>query len=249
MTVTGKIATTLLTAAALFAVTAAAAQNAPEPEPNWIPVTAIKVAHPPNDPCTSTCAIVAAAERDKAGPPSEIPTVYRVSASQASVTRITFVQNLASKLKVSTVAADRAIPTRTVLIGEWADLEPKGDFRADDVADVFAKFWIFSWVYAGGVNPNNIIPEFIMAVKEQAHRIFESDPVLSKFTEGQRQGFAETLMRLHEYSMMQLWSVTKDTKQLAAMMENVGSQFQREFGVDLFTLSLTNKMGFVLKPQ
>jgi hypothetical protein len=217
--------------------------QAQSPEPVYTPVTALKLIHAPVDPCATSCASRAATERDKLGPLPPVASAYRPSTAQASEARAILVRNYEQRTKKK--VTPEFLPIRDALIKDWSGFRPKGDFNPNDVADVIAKYWIFSWVFGGGIDPNAVTPQFHDVVKTQVHEIFTTDPTLSKLTEGQRQALAESLMRTHYAYMLSLYLLANDKKQLLATMDSIIKQFNSEFGVDILKLTLTNTVGFV----
>ena len=132
------------------------------------------------------------------------------------------------------------------MVGAWRDTDPKGDYRLNDAADVLAKYWLFAWMFGGGIAPDKLPEPLRAAVRSQAHRLFQTDPVLKSLTEGQRQGFVDRLIRAQVGDILAL-NANAGSAQLGPVMNEIVAQFEREFDLDLLKLGLTPDQGFVIR--
>jgi len=101
-------------------------------------------------------------------------------------------------------------------------------------------------MFGAGLTPDKISEPVRAAVRLQAHRLFAADPVLKLLTEGQRQGLADTLIRVQTADYLALM-VSADPKKIGPVMDEVARQFQEQFGHDVAKLGLTPDQGFVLR--
>ncbi|HVT51947.1 MAG TPA: DUF6683 family protein [Dongiaceae bacterium] len=208
-------------------------------------ITGLKLTEPPADPCAVACSAVAADERAKSGPAPAAP-LYRTSATQAATGRRILIENLVTDSGATRASAETTVPDWDEVVSEWRDVEPKGNYQPNDVADVFAKYWFFSWVFGGGADPKVMTETAGAGIRAQAHRLFATDPTLSSMTEGERQAMAEAMMRVQTTDWLTLMAAN-EAKVLGPAMEAVKQQFQEEFGLDITQLGLTAAQGFVMK--
>jgi hypothetical protein len=211
----------------------------------YTPITRINLQRAPFDACLQSCTDAAEQERARLGPEPTAPR-YRLSAIQAATSRGILVANFATQNGISTADADGLVPSWDEAVSEWRDAEPKGDYNSNDLADVFAKYWLFSFMFGAGLTPDKIPEPVRAAVRLQAHRLFAADPVLKLLTEGQRQGLADTLIRVQTADYLALM-VSADPQKIGPVMYEVARQFQEQFGLDVAKLGLTPDQGFVLR--
>jgi hypothetical protein len=197
----------------------------------------------PLDACLESCLDIAQRERNRIGPKPAAP-LYRISATQFATGRAIFVRRLAAQMNMSEDDINDLVPGWDEAIREWRDEDPKGDYRPDDLADVLAKYWLFAWMFGGGVNPDEITDADRAAVRAETHRLFQSDAVLARLTEGQRQGLAETLIRGQYADLLVLSTAGQD---LGPAMDSIVQHFQSVFDLDLRKLGLSRNDGFVLR--
>jgi hypothetical protein len=208
-------------------------------------ITGLKLAQPPADPCAATCSAVAADERAKAGPAPAAP-LYRTSATQAATTRRIMIEDLVAHSGATRASAETMVPAWDEAVSEWRDMDPEGNYQPNDVADVFAKYWFFSWVFGGGADPKVMTETAGAGIRAQAHHLFATDPILSSMTEGERQAMAEAMIRVQTTDWLRLMAANQ-AKVFAPAMDAVKQHFQEEFGLDLTQLGLTASQGFVMK--
>jgi len=206
------------------------------------PITRLNLTRAPADACMDSCADIAQQERNRLGPVPASP-LFRLSTTQAATGRADFVQRLTRQANLPHDLVESLVPQWDGAIREWRDEDPKGDFRPNDLADILAKYWLFSWMYGAGFDPDKLTQAQVSAVRIQTHRLFVSDPVLALLTEGQRQGLAETLIRGQYADMLTLQTAGKD---IGPAMDQIVAHFQSVFDFDLKALRLSPKDGFVL---
>jgi hypothetical protein len=187
---------------------------------------------------------VAVDERAKLGPAPASP-LFRISDAEAGAIRQSYIDDFANS-SYSKATIEAVILTWIDSVAKWQDLDPKGDYQPDDAADVLAKYWIFCWIYGAGGNPDTMTEAAGAGVRAQAHRLFAADPTLSALTEGQRQAFADALIRLQLNTMLDLEDALKAQK-LDPEMDQIEKNFRNEFGLELADLGLTPARGFLVK--
>jgi len=237
----GALMRILMVAIAFAAMPALA--SADQATCSYAPITRLNLTRAPNDACMDTCFDIAQRERSQLGPEPVSP-LFRTSVTQAATGRTEFVQRLTTDANLPHDLVESLVPNWDGAIREWRDEDPKGDFKPNDLADIIAKFWLYSWMYGAGFDPEKLTQAQISAVRIQAHRLFVSDPVLALLTEGQRQGLAETLIRGQYADMLSL--ETAERKDMEPIMDTIAQHFGSLFDLDLQKLALTDDEGFVL---
>lgn len=232
----------LLPAALAIGLTPALA-TADQVNSSYKPITRLNLTRAPDDACADACLDTAERERNKLGPEPASP-LFRTSATQAETGRADFVRRLTASSNLPHDLIETLVLNWDAAIREWREEDPKGDFKPNDLADIVAKYWLFSWTYGAGFDPDKLTPAQISAVRIQAHRLFVSDPVLALLTEGQRQGLAETLIRGQYADMLSLQ--TAERKDMEPIMDTILQHFESLFDLDLQKLGLTADQGFVL---
>jgi hypothetical protein len=155
-------------------------------------------------------------------------------------------RQVGERLGMPAAAAATLVPPRDDEVRTWTSLPPEGEFRATDVADVFAKYWIFAWLFTTGSPPDRVTTAMQGAVKVQSRRIFAGDKVLSTLSENQRQALSETMIRTQTGNMRQLIGAGSDIEKVGTVMGGIRDQFQQQFGLDLQALALRPDQGFVV---
>lgn len=226
------------------------------PQKNYALVTALHATFvAPFDPCTGSCVSTAEKERAKAGPAPSGP-VYRVSTTVSELTRKAVLSASAKEMRWNRQKRSdwsALLPSREEAIKTWAESIPKGAFRPDDAADVFAKYWLFSWVYGVGIASNEVTDEQVAGVRAQAHRLFATDPAYSMLSENQCQLLAEKMILVQRlYTVAFFFAVVTnhdgtDKDKISALMETIKTTFEQEFGVSLSKLALTSNQGFAIE--
>jgi hypothetical protein len=209
----------------------------------YTPITRLNLTRAPSDACMDTCSDIARQERDRLGPEPASP-LFRMSATQATTGRASFVQRLAQQSNLPKDLVESLVPKWDGAIREWRGEDPKGDFKPNDLADILAKYWLFAWMYGAGFDPEKLTEAQRTAVRIQVHRLFVTDPVLALLTEGQRQGLADTLIRGQYADMLALSTAGQD---IGPTMDAIAAHFQSLFDLDLQNLGLTADQGFVLR--
>jgi hypothetical protein len=210
------------------------------------PIAKVNLKHAPFDACLEACFDAATRERSRAGPEPGAP-LYRLSPTQAATGRAIFLRKLAAQMNMSEHDMDPLVPGWDEAIREWRGEDPKGDYRPNDLADVVAKYWLFAWMFGGGVLPETVPEPMRAAARAQMHRLFRSDQVLALLTEGQRQGMAETLIRGQYADILTLETSTASREAMLAAMDSIVAHFESLFDIDLRKLALTSDQGFVLQ--
>jgi len=231
---------------ALFSNAPADAGEVTRPPEDFVVVKQLRVATLPNS-CDGACAEAAAAERDKLGPLPLWP-LYRASPTEA---KARYDQLVRQTGKNSTAAG--LTLTREQAVDAWALSFPKGAYNPNDLADVFAKYWIFSWVCAG-IDPDEVTEKATAGVRAQAHEILAADPVFSKLSEAQRQVAAETIMRIQGTLYLTIGLVAKEQQKkgkragplIVQFMDKARTLFESGYGLDLRELALTDDEGFAV---
>ena len=237
------LARALWVAIATLAIGTADLAAADEVFSAYEPITQLNLTRAPADACMDSCFDIARQERNRLGPEPASP-LFRLSATQAATGRADFVQRLTTEANLPRDLVESLVPNWDGALREWRDEDPKGDFKPNDLADILAKYWLFSWMYGTGFDPAKLTQAQTTAVRIQAHRLFVSDPVLALLTEGQRQGLAETLIRGQYADMLALQ--TSGGKDIGPIMDSVLQHFESLFDLDLQKLGLTVDQGFVL---
>jgi hypothetical protein len=203
-------------------------------------VTRLRVAAPPETVCAGACETTADGERAKLAPSPAWP-LYRPSPTQAEAAR----QQL---LKQATKNRGVEPFTRNEAIKIWVSSYPKGAFNPDDLADVFAKYWIFSWI-CSGIDPHAVTEAAAAGVRAQAHILLAADPVVSALSESQRQTLAETTIRTQAagFAALMIASDANHKKFVIEMLNRLKTRFETQFGLELGKLALTEDQGFVMQ--
>lgn len=228
-------------ATVLFGVSVRAEEVKKSPS-DYALVKALPIAVHPQDACDGTCAQAAAGERDKLGPSPPWP-LYRTSPTETKALHDRLVQRDRKKTTRDTVL------TREEAIDAWKLSFPNGNYNPNDLADVFAKLWIFSWI-CGGIDPNAVTEKASAGVRAQAREILAADPAFSALSEAQRQVAAESMIRAQAtaYVMMMIVAKKKNGKQdlpaVSGAMNGVRTAFETQYGLDLRKLALTQERGF-----
>jgi len=221
--------------------------RAAQPQKTYVLVTAFHLPGVIADPCTGECAAIAARERARLGPEPSAP-FYRASAAQSEALRKRLGADIGRLIGISD--ASSLILPRSAMIRDWANDPVGGNFRPDDLADVIAKYWLFSWIFStGAVTPDKLADATKEAVRAQTHAIVARDRYLSSLSEGRRQSLAEELMSLQEIYNVALSDDAQknDMNHLDKTMTAVQVQFQRMFGLNTTQLALTPNQGFAIE--
>jgi hypothetical protein len=240
----------VLVAAALDLPGLASADQSARP---YATITQLDLKFVPSDPCATACADAAARERAKAGPEPAAP-LYRFSPTEAAVFRANVIKGIVANEGFAEADVKQVLPAWDQSVVDWQDAEPKGDYRPNDVADVFAKYWIFAWIYGGGADPTKVTAAMMAGVRTQAHRLFAADPTFVRLTEGQRQTLADAIMRRHTQDMQNMDDLADDSLFGGAdeqganeLKDKIVRHFEEQFDIDLLKLGLTYDQGFVIE--
>jgi len=230
--------------------TAALADQAAKP---YATITTVGLKSIPYDPCKTTCAGAAERERAKLGKAPAAP-LYRFSATQAATTRANVIKTTAVRTGIAEAELRETIPAWDQSVIEWQDADPRDSYDLNDAADVFAKYWLFAWMFGGEVDLKAVTARMKDALRAQTHRLFASDPALAKLTEGERQALGDVMMLKLALDNRSLKTLSMgvilgqmDEEGWAATENDIVTHFESQFGLDLLRLSLTEDQGFVLR--
>jgi hypothetical protein len=120
-------------------------------------------------------------------------------------------------------------------------MAPHG-FRVDDLADVYALWWITSWQAMRGRN-DDPAPAVNAAVRAQTHRALAATPALVGADDATRQQLAESLL-LHAMLIDAAVDQAKGNPQRMQVVAKTAAEGARAIGLDLAAMNLTER-GFV----
>jgi hypothetical protein len=120
-------------------------------------------------------------------------------------------------------------------------MAPHG-FRVDDLADVYALWWIMSWQATRGRN-DDTAPAVNAAVRAQTHRALAATPALVGADDATRQQLAESLL-LHAMLIDAAVDQAKGNPQRMQVVGKTAAEGARAMGLDLGAMTLTER-GFV----
>lgn len=128
------------------------------------------------------------------------------------------------------------------IIDKMAAVMAQHGFRADDLGDVYALWWITAWQASRGHNDDQS-PALYAAVRGQARRALADTPALAGAGDAAKQEFAESLM----LQSLLIDAAVEQAKGDPARLGAVGAaaaQGARGMGLDLSAMTLTEN-GFV----
>lgn len=183
--------------------------------------------------------------RPKARPsaPEPAATTYRASAAVSARVRRDFAGWMGEVAGAEGGRRIAEVLSRRDPVKSWAGIVGGDGLRPGDVADAMASYWILNWVMANGADSNRTEAQ---AVREQVRRMIAASPGFSRLGNAERQEMAEVLMLnfLIQHAAYTDAMARGDRDTAARLGEAAIGRFEREMGVDLRRLHLTNA-GFV----
>lgn len=170
-------------------------------------------------------------------------TTYRASPQISARVVEQYSRGLATRL--GPVQGPRAADAlkRVDPLNRWAQLVTADGLRSGDVADAVAGWWVLSWVIANGGDSNRAQT---LGVREQARAMLAASPGLARLDDARRQEMAEVMMLDFVVQQAAYAGALQrgDQTEARRLGDQAAARFQRQMGVDLRRVRLTDR-GFV----
>ena len=179
--------------------------------------------------------------RFRARPPavSSVPTTYRRAPAVTQRVGRQYVDWLAKSSPQDAERVRRALAAADP-VQTWSRYVAEDGVHVGDVADAVASYWVLNWLI---VNGGDTRPGQMQAVRRRIQPTIASDPAFARLSEAQRQEMAEVLMINFIFQRdTYLHAVqTHDEPLLAKARAAAVTRFQREAGLDLRRIALTDQ--------
>jgi hypothetical protein len=128
-------------------------------------------------------------------------------------------------------------------LNRWTQLVTADGLRSGDVADAVAGWWVLSWVIANGGDSSRAQT---LGVREQARAMLAASPGLARLDDARRQEMAEVMMLDFVVQQAAYAGALQrgDQAEARRLGDQAAARFQRQMGVDLRRVRLTDR-GFV----
>ena len=182
----------------------------------------------------------------RAPPPSaarlagKVTTTYRASPQVSARVLDSYSRRLATSLGPVNGPRTAEELRRGDPLRRWSQLVGADGLRSGDLADALAGWWVLSWVVANGADSNRAQA---LGAREQARAVLAASPSLARLDDARRQEMAEVLMLDFVVQQAAYVDAVKRGDRAAArrMGDQAAARFQREMGVDLRRVHLTER--------
>ncbi len=168
------------------------------------------------------------------------PTTYRASPAVSARVQKQFSEFMARQAGADGGRQVADAMRRTDPVRNWSQIVASDGLRPGDSADALAAYWVLNWVMANRGDNNRAQT---LAVREQVRPMIAANPAYSSLNEGQRQEFSEVLMLNFLIQQAAYVDAMKRGDQRAQQQlgDAAVARFKNEMGVDLRTLTLTDR--------
>ncbi|RYG19078.1 hypothetical protein EON82_21870 [bacterium] len=126
-------------------------------------------------------------------------------------------------------------------VATWRRLATRDGLRTGDLGDSVTAYWAVNWLVANG--KENSAPGQMQALRRQLGPLMASNPGVRRMSEAARQEVAESLML--DTVVLAIGADTavqkNDPAVLAKLRTTTNDRFKQAFGIDLTTVTLTNR--------